>query len=338
MAGQHKTSTNEKQEATQCCRRRRTNDRLTKRLQRSIRTYVRTYVRVCSQARLPSDGLVNNKVQVFVIDDVHSANSQRKQHQTTSQLGMHNSQQQQTAMRQLVILMILSLPTDYALPLVWEDCENANFKECSVIDGTLQNETIDLSTSNQCVVVFGNLGDDIINGSSFSDCISGGAGQDVISGGDGDDYIMGGIEADVLYGGAGNDVLWSSHNPFGTVDYMSGGPGNDTLIPGLGVNHMTGGRPGMCSAGSQYCNICHCHFIFDSLLVHCLLQETTRLFGIIIAATLSMMFQTHLMSLLILIQTMIFWTFLLCTFKWNSILTSMSMTQSWACFLSMVEP
>jgi len=145
-----------------------------------------------------------------------------------------------------LVLFFLSLLTATAFVVVWDDCAETRFNECTAINGTPQDDIIEQKVNDDCVVVLGKAGEDTITGSSYGDCINGGPGNDVIYGGDGDDYIMGGIDADVLYGGAGNDVLWSMHNPLGTVDYMHGGPGNDILIPGLGVNNMTGGRPGKC--------------------------------------------------------------------------------------------
>jgi Ca2+-binding RTX toxin-like protein len=137
---------------------------------------------------------------------------------------------------------LLSITTTTAV-FVWNDCKDSRFNGCNVINGKPQDVIIE-NKDDECVVVFGIAGDDTITGSALGDCISGGPGKDVIYGEDGDDYIMGGVDADSLFGGAGNDVIWSHHNPFGTVDYMNGGPGNDVLIPGLGVNNMTGGRPG----------------------------------------------------------------------------------------------
>lgn len=149
------------------------------------------------------------------------------------------------------LTLLLSLSTATAA-LVWDDCADPRFNECNVIRGTPQDDFIENTDADECVVVFAIEGDDIIKGSSLGDCISGGPGKDVIYGEDGDDYIMGGLEGDSLFGGAGNDVIWSKNNPFGTVDNMNGGPGNDVLIPGLGVNNMTGGRPGKCGKNESF--------------------------------------------------------------------------------------
>jgi len=88
-------------------------------------------------------------------------------------------------------LLLQWLLTATALNVVWNDCVDPRFNECTAINGTPQDDILEQTASNQCVVVLGKAGEDTITGSSYGDCINGGPGKDVIYGGDGDDYTMG---------------------------------------------------------------------------------------------------------------------------------------------------
>jgi len=66
-------------------------------------------------------------------------------------------------------------------------------------------------------VIFGNRGDDAINGGSGRDLIRGGFGDDRLAGGDQADKILGGPGADGINGQAGHDVI-------------DAGRGNDLII------------------------------------------------------------------------------------------------------------
>ena len=82
--------------------------------------------------------------------------------------------------------------------------------------------------------LYGMGGNDIIDGGDGEDHLYGMGGGDTIDGGDGDDYIEGGdnddsIEGstrDVLSGGEGNDVLVGGNSK----DSLDGGEGNDILV------------------------------------------------------------------------------------------------------------
>ena len=75
----------------------------------------------------------------------------------------------------------------------------------------------------------GNTGRDIVFGESGNDVINGAAGNDTLSGGDGGDTVRGGAGADSLLGSGGDDRLY-------------GQGGNDTLFGGSGVDLLNGGN------------------------------------------------------------------------------------------------
>lgn len=78
------------------------------------------------------------------------------------------------------------------------------------------------SQRSESEFIYGDYGNDEIQGSNISDHLSGGPGSDVIYGNDGGDFIEGGSGVDSLYSGAGDDVL-------------SGGEGADYLIVDLAL-------------------------------------------------------------------------------------------------------
>jgi Ca2+-binding RTX toxin-like protein len=73
--------------------------------------------------------------------------------------------------------------------------------------------------------IYGDYGNDEIQGSNRSDHLGGGPGSDVIYGNDGGDFIQGGPRIDSLYGGAGDDVLSGGEG----ADYFDCGPGRDSI-------------------------------------------------------------------------------------------------------------
>ena len=74
--------------------------------------------------------------------------------------------------------------------------------------------------------LFGDGGNDVVNGNGGNDTLTGGSGNDVVNGGDGDDRFIYDPEGnDTISGGAGNDVIDDSSG----TDTISGGPGNDTI-------------------------------------------------------------------------------------------------------------
>ncbi len=80
-------------------------------------------------------------------------------------------------------------------------------------------------------VIYGNNGNELINGTVQDDLIFGKAGKDIIWGGDGNDCILGNGDDDIIDGGAGND-------------YIIGGTGNDILRGDTGIDTIYGGTGG----------------------------------------------------------------------------------------------
>jgi hypothetical protein len=77
----------------------------------------------------------------------------------------------------------------------------------------------------------------VLWGEGGNDQINGGIGDDSVSGGDGDDMLGGGDGSDIVVGDAGNDTLFGE----GGDDHMNGGVGNDILIGGDGNDELGGG-------------------------------------------------------------------------------------------------
>ena len=96
-------------------------------------------------------------------------------------------------------------------------------------DGSSGNDVVDISFANgsSSNSLEGKDGDDIIKGSNISgDFIYGQAGNDTLEGNGGNDWLYGGEGNDVLRGGEGNDRLFTGNG----VDEVDGGAGNDELI------------------------------------------------------------------------------------------------------------
>jgi len=115
--------------------------------------------------------------------------------------------------------------------------------------------------------LFGNGGEDHIEGRDGNDLLDGGADDDTILGGGGDDTIYGGSGndtitdsdgSDTVYGGDGDDVIDTSGSdpqpdlgypglypadtdPNDDIDYVDGGAGNDTITTGDDADTIFGG-------------------------------------------------------------------------------------------------
>lgn len=76
--------------------------------------------------------------------------------------------------------------------------------------------------------LYGNGGNDVLQGAAAADSLSGDAGDDSLSGGSGNDFLSGGDGNDRLDAGLGNDIA-------------SGGLGGDTIAGGLGSDILSGG-------------------------------------------------------------------------------------------------
>jgi Ca2+-binding RTX toxin-like protein len=94
--------------------------------------------------------------------------------------------------------------------------------------------------------LFGNRGNDIINGDIGDDSIDGGDGRDLLLGGDGDDRIFGRDGNDTLLGQSGDDELDGGDGGDRLIgeagdDILSGGSGSDGLVGGSGNDSLQGG-------------------------------------------------------------------------------------------------
>ena len=119
--------------------------------------------------------------------------------------------------------------------------------------GGSRNDTITVNpTLGQRAELYGDDGNDKLNGGAGDDQLSGGNGNDTLSGQGGNDLLDGGNGndtlygasantdepgADVLFGGNGNDTLSGGDGP----DQLHGGDGNDNLSGGGGDDQLFGG-------------------------------------------------------------------------------------------------
>jgi Ca2+-binding RTX toxin-like protein len=106
-----------------------------------------------------------------------------------------------------------------------------------VVDLNDGNDTITTSSS-VTTSVYGQEGDDVINGSPYADFLYGDGGNDVVNGNGGNDRLTGGAGNDVVNGGDGDDTF--IYDPDGN-DTISGGPGNDVIEDSSGKDTISGG-------------------------------------------------------------------------------------------------
>ena len=104
-----------------------------------------------------------------------------------------------------------------------------------VIKGGAGDDTITIK-NDASYVIYGEAGEDVIQGGEHSDVIIGGTGGDEIKGGNGHDWIKGCEHKDHIEGGPGNDVIYGN----GAEDTLRGGVGNDILDGGDAVDTMWG--------------------------------------------------------------------------------------------------
>ncbi|MDX6384542.1 MAG: hypothetical protein QOK48_2115, partial [Blastocatellia bacterium] len=81
-------------------------------------------------------------------------------------------------------------------------------------------------------IMFGNDGNDCMDGGDDRDFMSGNLGDDTMLGGNGNDIMLGNQGDDLMDGGAGNDVMFGNQGN----DNMFGGPQLDFIWGGLGSN------------------------------------------------------------------------------------------------------
>lgn len=86
-------------------------------------------------------------------------------------------------------------------------------------------------------LIFGGMGDDVLEGSAQDDDIYGGGGDDFIEGNAGDDRLLGGSGDDDAYGDDGNDSVYGEEGD----DDLYGGDDNDVIHGGDGHDDLDGG-------------------------------------------------------------------------------------------------
>jgi Ca2+-binding RTX toxin-like protein len=86
--------------------------------------------------------------------------------------------------------------------------------------------------------IYGEAGDDHLEGGNGNDLLDGGTGNDTLSGGKGDDVLLGQAGNDNLTGGAGNDILVGGDGN----DRLQGNSGRNILIGGNGADSINGGE------------------------------------------------------------------------------------------------
>ena len=127
---------------------------------------------------------------------------------------------------------------DNALDQVIETAGNGNFDRvyssatftlgANVEQLILQGSTnINGTGTAQDNGLYGNDGNNTLNGMAGDDALYGYAGNDVLNGGAGNDALRGQDGNDTLNGGAGNDRLYGNGNGNGFIDRLDGGAGDD---------------------------------------------------------------------------------------------------------------
>lgn len=95
----------------------------------------------------------------------------------------------------------------------------------AVVYGTVGDDVLEGGNGPQ--VIMGLAGNDILHGSNNGDCLVGGPGDDKLYGGNAKDILIGGDGDDLLDGGNGKDFLDAGGS---LGDICEGGNGNDTIF------------------------------------------------------------------------------------------------------------
>lgn len=119
-------------------------------------------------------------------------------------------------------ILALTRGTSYDDLLISNMTENGN--QTSQL-GVTETTGINGNQRGESAFIYGDYGNDEIQGSNISDHLSGGPGSDVIYGNNDGDFIEGGSGVDSLYGDAGDDVLSGGEG----ADYFDCGSGIDSI-------------------------------------------------------------------------------------------------------------
>ncbi len=100
-------------------------------------------------------------------------------------------------------------------------------------------DEVEIDVSSRPVEVYGEGGNDELEGGNGNELLDGGAGNDRLDGGNGNDTLRGGSGNDTLLGGNGNDTLQGGDGN----DELEGGNGNDAIDGGTGfLDRLDGGN------------------------------------------------------------------------------------------------
>jgi Ca2+-binding RTX toxin-like protein len=116
----------------------------------------------------------------------------------------------------------------------------------AVIYGDSGNNTLEGTPNNDQIygragddTIYGHGNQDLLEGDDGGDQLNGGPGNDDLRGGDGPDWMFGGIDNDDLIGGEGQDTLFGEGGDDGfetmgdyKADYVDGGGGYDVCFVG----------------------------------------------------------------------------------------------------------
>jgi len=107
------------------------------------------------------------------------------------------------------------------------------------------NDTVSAAGAYVPVYLFGDAGDDWLQGGFGNDTLTGAAGRDTLDGGPGDDRAAGGKHNDSIFGGEGADRLYGDegHDTLdgqSGIDRIWGGDGDDLILGGASNDKLYG--------------------------------------------------------------------------------------------------
>ena len=109
-------------------------------------------------------------------------------------------------------------------------------------------------TVTHALLLFGEDGNDSLQGGDGNDALDGGAGVDGLSGGAGNDTLRGGAGADGIAGGVGTDTLSYNDGRTTAVTASLAGPNSDNDAPATAVETLEGSAQGDTLTGTSLTN------------------------------------------------------------------------------------
>jgi Ca2+-binding RTX toxin-like protein len=113
--------------------------------------------------------------------------------------------------------------------------DKSEVQRINLMAGAGNDRVTDTTSINS--YIFGDIGNDVLQGGSGNDTLTGAGGKNILFGGAGDDRLNGSSGFDQLSGEAGNDRLYGNAGN----DILNGGPGTDHLLGGDGDDALLGG-------------------------------------------------------------------------------------------------